>query len=169
MHQHASNRTRHGKRKAFEMKRSDWWVVTNGGGGRGARRLAARGCARAHVAAARRADNVCLSSPESVGVSVPSCSWCSAVIYHDAGRNGRQGVRRAARCSRGRRLRHGYRWVPPPATKHAHLPNLLKLNVFHLRLHWRTEIRNVYIYAISLHWMFNFPIFMSVSVEHAPN
>lgn len=76
MHQHASNRTRHGKRKVFEMKRGDWWVVTNGGGGRGARRLARLSCAHAHVAAARRAANVsCHSRAASDKVSVPSCPY----------------------------------------------------------------------------------------------
>ncbi|KAJ2938581.1 hypothetical protein O0L34_g13078 [Tuta absoluta] len=60
MHQHASNRTRNGKRSAFEMKRGDWAMRTNGGGGRGGARrggpaLRARTAPTAHMCGPRAA------------------------------------------------------------------------------------------------------------------
>lgn len=63
MHRYASNRTRHGKSKAFQTKRSDWPMRANGGTGRsGADWQHRRLCAHAHVPKPRPVANVSTDS-----------------------------------------------------------------------------------------------------------
>ncbi|CAB3248589.1 unnamed protein product [Arctia plantaginis] len=93
------------------MKRGDWWVVTNGGGGRGMRRLARSSCARAHVAAARRAANVLYHTrTASDKVSVTSCPYgvvqCSIMML--GGMDGKEyGALHAAAAAAGYAMETG--------------------------------------------------------------
>lgn len=114
MHQHASNRTRHGKRKAFEMKRGDWPARANGGGGRsGWWRAARRRRARTCGGGASRGERECVSMWSAV-----RRTWCWAAWT----------ARSTARCTPQQPPR-ATRWIPVSALSYP-IPYILILHTF---------------------------------------